>query len=40
MILPDNKFWEVFKSTHGAFSTPEAIALINICAKAPKGGCV
>lgn len=37
MILPDNKFWEVFKSTHGAFSTPEAIALINICAEAPKG---
>lgn len=37
MILPDSKFWEVFKSTHGAFSTPEAIALINICAQAPAG---
>lgn len=35
-LLPDH-FWDVFKKTKGAFSTPEAIALYNICLQAPKG---
>lgn len=37
MKIPDNIFWEVFKSTNGAFSTPEAIALYNICLTVPQG---
>lgn len=37
MIIPDKKFWEVFKSTNGAFSTPEAIALYNICLEVMGG---
>lgn len=37
MKLPSEIFWNVFKKTHGAFSTPEAIALYNIALKAPNG---
>lgn len=37
MKLPSKQFWDLFKSTHGAFSTPEAIALYNICLDAPEG---
>jgi len=37
MKLPEQKFWDVFKKTHGAFSTPEAISLYNIALQAPQG---
>lgn len=37
MITPNKEFWEVFKNTNGAFSTPEALALMNICLQAPSG---
>lgn len=37
LILPLNSFWELFKKTEGAFSTAEAIALINICLDVPHG---
>lgn len=37
LIFPTKTFWEVFKKTEGAFSTAEAIALINICIDVPHG---
>lgn len=37
MITPTKEFWEVFKSTSGALSTAEALAIMNIAAQAPKG---
>lgn len=37
MIIPSNDFFKKFKETHGAFSTPEAIALYQICLHAPPG---
>jgi hypothetical protein len=37
MITPSKEFWEIFKSTPGALSTTEAIAIMNIAAQAPKG---
>lgn len=36
MILPDEKFWKIFKETDGALSCTEAIAIMNIAAEAPK----
>lgn len=37
MHTPDNEFWKIFKSTAGAFSVSEALALYNICMDAPQG---
>lgn len=37
MIVPNNDFWKEFKETNGAFSTAEAIALINIANQASSG---
>jgi len=37
MILPTKEFWELFKKTVGAFSTPEAIALYNIVSTCKQG---
>ena len=37
MITPTKEFWEVFKSTPGALSTAEALAIMNIAAQAPDG---
>ena len=37
MITPSKEFWKIFKETDGAFSTPEAIALYNICLQVPQG---
>lgn len=37
MKYPNQNFWDVFKKTDGAFSTPEAIALYNICLSTPQG---
>jgi hypothetical protein len=38
MIFPTEQFWEDFKNTNGAFSTPEALALMNITKDAPTNG--
>lgn len=38
MILPTPEFWTLFKKTVGAFSTPEAICLMNVASEAPQGG--
>jgi len=35
MITPTKEFWEVFKSTPGALSTAEALAIMNIAAQVP-----
>lgn len=37
MIKPDKKFWDVFRNTNGALSCAEAVAIMNIAAKAPEG---
>lgn len=37
MILPTKEFWLIFKSTHGALSTSEAIAIMQISSMAPEG---
>ena len=37
MIYPSQKFLDVFKSTPGALSVTEAIAIINLAAQAPEG---
>lgn len=37
MITPSKEFWEVFKSTNGALSCAEALAIMNIASKVPKG---
>lgn len=36
MITPSKEFWEVFKSTNGALSCAEALAIMNIAAQAPQ----
>lgn len=38
MIKPDSAFWEKFKSTNGALSASEAVAIVNISALAPCEG--
>lgn len=40
MITPTKEFWEVFKSTNGALSCTEAVAIMNIAAQAPDGICI
>jgi len=37
MEYPDNQFWKIFKTTEGALSCCEAIAIYNIALSAPKG---
>lgn len=37
MITPSKEFWSVFKSTPGALSCAEALAIIQIASLAPKG---
>lgn len=37
MITGDNNFWRIFKSTNGALSASEAIAIMNIAAQVPEG---
>lgn len=37
MQVPSLQFWQLFKKTYGAFSTAEAIALMNICGQVPEG---
>lgn len=37
MILPHEKFWTVFKSTNGALSACESIAIMTIADQAPVG---
>lgn len=38
MIAPSNEFWQIFKNTNGALSCTEAIAIMNLAAKAPEDG--
>lgn len=38
MIKPDSSFWEKFKSTNGALSVSEAIAIANIASLSPSDG--
>lgn len=40
MITPTKEFLEIFKSTNGALSVTESIAIMNIAAQAPKGLCI
>jgi len=37
MIKPTKEFWDIFKSTDGALSCTEAVAIMNLAAQAPKG---
>jgi len=37
MILPVPEFWPIFKSTNGALSCCESIAILNLAAQAPDG---
>jgi hypothetical protein len=37
MIIPDKKFWEVFKETPGALSSAEALAIMSVAALSPSG---
>jgi len=37
MQYPSKDFWGIFKSTNGALSTAEAIAIANLAAQAPQG---
>lgn len=38
--IPNNSFWGVFKTTPGAVSVTESIAIFNIAKLAPKGTCI
>ena len=40
MIKPPKELIDLFKSTHGAMSVAEGIALYNLCLIAPEGDCV
>jgi len=37
MITPSKEFWDIFRSTDGALSCTEAVAIMNLAAQAPNG---